>query len=70
MSDLFHENVPTSFIQQVWEVMAECPQHHFQILTKRPDRMAKLFGDQKIEVLSNVWVGTSIEGEEVAERAI
>ena len=70
MSDLFHEGVPTPFIQQVWEVMAECPQHHFQVLTKRPDRMAKLFSDGLIEVLSNVWVGTSIEGPEVAERVV
>lgn len=68
MSDLFHEDVPASFIQQVWSVMAECPQHHFQVLTKRPDRMARLFADGLIKVLTNVWVGTSVESAEVTER--
>lgn len=68
MSDLFHEDVPTDFIQQVWEVMAECPQHHFQVLTKRPDRMAGLFADDSIAALQNVWVGTSVESAEVCQR--
>jgi protein gp37 len=39
MSDLFHADVPDGFIAQVWEVMAQCPQHTFQILTKRHGRM-------------------------------
>lgn len=39
MSDLFHENVPDEFIDQVFAVMALCPQHTFQILTKRPEWM-------------------------------
>ena len=68
MSDLFHPNVPDAFIQRVWAVMAECPQHHFQVLTKRPDRMAELFLAQKIAVLMNVWVGTSVESNDVADR--
>ena len=68
MSDLFHEDVPEAFIQKVWDVMAECPQHHFQVLTKRPERMAALFAAQQISVLSNVWVGTSVENQEVVER--
>lgn len=41
MSDLFHEDVPFEFIDQVFAVMALCPQHLFLILTKRPDRMAE-----------------------------
>lgn len=68
MSDLFHPEVPDSFIQRVWEVMAECPQHHFQVLTKRPDRMADLFASRRIAILANAWVGTSIESEEVKDR--
>lgn len=68
MSDLFHPDVPDAFIQRVWDVMAECPQHHFQVLTKRPDRMAELFATKKIKVLSNVWIGTSVESSEVTER--
>jgi protein gp37 len=68
MSDLFHEGVPTKFIQQVWAVMAECPQHHFQVLTKRPDRMASLFEIGKLPRLNNVWIGTSVENGDVVER--
>jgi protein gp37 len=68
MSDLFHVDVPDDFIQRVWEVMAECPQHHFQVLTKRPDRMANLFASKKIAILANVWVGTSVESDEVVGR--
>lgn len=49
MSDLFHENVPFDFINKVFAVMALCPQHTFQILTKRAERMAEYFKqlDQK-----------------------
>jgi protein gp37 len=68
MSDLFHPNVPDAFIVRVWKIMAECPQHHFQVLTKRPDRMAAMFTSKTINVLPNVWVGTSIESSEVAGR--
>ncbi len=39
MSDLFHPDVPDDFIDQVFAVMALCPQHTFQVLTKRPERM-------------------------------
>lgn len=41
MSDLFHEDVPFDYIDQVFAVMALCPQHTFQVLTKRPDRMVE-----------------------------
>jgi protein gp37 len=43
MSDLFHDGVPDSFIDQVFAVMALCPHHIFQVLTKRPERMLKWF---------------------------
>ena len=39
MSDLFHEGVSDEFILQVWQVMRDTPHHHYQILTKRPERM-------------------------------
>lgn len=68
MADLFHADVPSKFIQQVWDVMAECPQHHFQILTKRPERMANMFARGELVVLSNVWLGTSVENDEVLDR--
>lgn len=68
MSDLFHSDVPDSFIERVWQVMSECPQHHFQILTKRPERMAQLFNESKLDALNNVWVGTSVENQDVTNR--
>lgn len=45
MSDLFHEAVPFSFVDEVFAVMFLCPQHTFQVLTKRPDRMAEYTSD-------------------------
>ncbi|MEZ5655120.1 MAG: DUF5131 family protein [Sphingobium sp.] len=68
MSDLFHPDVPDEFIQRVWEVMLACPQHHFQILTKRPDRMADMSVSGILQSSTNVWVGTSVESAEVADR--
>jgi len=48
MSDLFHEKVPLSYIKDVFQVMKNCPQHQFQILTKRSARLKQLapFGFQ------------------------
>jgi protein gp37 len=43
MSDLFHEGIPDSFIQQVFDVIRQCTQHQFQILTKRAQRMEQFF---------------------------
>jgi protein gp37 len=66
MSDLFHENVPTSFIAEVWDVMARSPRHTFQILTKRAERMADL--SQSLSLLPNVWLGPSVENADYLER--
>ena len=66
MSDLFHEKVPLSFIERVWEVMRDTPHHTYQILTKRPDRM--LAATNFLPRLANVWLGTSVEGPEVLYR--
>lgn len=59
MSDLFHAKVPAEFIARVWDVMARASEHTFQILTKRPERMAEIVS--KFRVLPNVWLGTSVE---------
>ena len=59
MSDLFHEKVPFDFIRKVFEVMTEADQHTFQILTKRPGRMARFC--QRTQVPSHIWLGTSVE---------
>lgn len=66
MSDLFQEAVPFEFISQVWATMAATPRHTYQILTKRPDRMAELA--QGLPVLPNVWLGTSVENDAVLDR--
>lgn len=68
MSDLFHESVQTDFIKAVWDVMARTPHHRYQILTKRPERMADVVPGVVQEPLENVWLGTSIESAEVAHR--
>ena len=67
MSDLFHARVPREFIAQVWDVMARTPQHTYQILTKRPERLPRVLAD--LPVLGNVWLGTSIESDDYARRA-
>jgi protein gp37 len=61
MSDLFHEAVPFRYIQGVVEVMRETPQHTYQVLTKRAERLEIL--GSKLEWPSNVWIGVSVESE-------
>lgn len=90
MSDLFHKAVSEDFIDQVFAVMASCPQHTFQVLTKRADRMAKYMlnpwrldniydvwysvndGAREVQAwpLPNVWLGTSVENQEQADKRI
>jgi protein gp37 len=66
MSDLFHESVPPEFVAAVWLVMEQTPQHTYQILTKRPDRMADVTA--ALPVLKNVWLGTSVESADYLDR--
>jgi protein gp37 len=68
MSDLFHPDVPAEFISRVWLSMKETPRHTYQILTKRPDRMAEVLSKAPFEILSNVWLGTSVEDDRVLGR--
>jgi len=71
MSDLFHRDVPEKFISSVFETMAEASHHHFQILTKRPKRMARVVPGlvDRFGLLPNVWLGTSIENDDYTWRA-
>ena len=66
MSDLFHADVPESFIAKVWATMKATPQHTFQILTKRPERMREVA--ERMDFLTNVWLGTSVEASEYLGR--
>ncbi len=68
MSDLFHERVSDGFVEDVWQVMRQTPHHNYQILTKRPDRMAHFVKTKIMDVLPNVWLGTSVESADVVDR--
>lgn len=78
LSDLFHEDASDEKIMQVFEAMARAPQHTFQILTKRPERMRALLSDWDLVYqglddypwpLPNVWLGVTIENRQFAYRA-
>lgn len=66
MSDLFHEKVPDSFIIDVFNTMVENPRHTFQVLTKRPERMAKIAWE--LPFSENVWLGVSVESQKYTSR--
>lgn len=67
MSDLFHEDIPDSFIAEVFAVMEKADWHVFQVLTKRHERLLELSGD--LPWPPNVWMGVSIENRRFVHRA-
>lgn len=66
MSDLFHERVSEDFIRRVFDTMVRCPQHVFQVLTKRSQRLLDLA--PSLPWPENVWMGVSVEDEKVTAR--
>lgn len=68
MSDLFHPDVPADFVAKVWSVMERTPQHTYQILTKRPERMREVIISLGLPALEHVWLGTSVEDSAVLGR--
>ncbi|WP_405807444.1 phage Gp37/Gp68 family protein [Streptomyces sp. NBC_00210] len=66
MSDLFHARVPLEFVRQVFAVMADTPQHTYQLLTKRARRLRRVADD--LDWPPNVWMGVSIESESELDR--
>src|SRR5690349_9188901 len=66
MSDLFHKDVPLTFIQGVFEVMNNTPRHTYQILTKRAERLYELH--DRLNWSTNIWMGVSVENEKVKDR--
>lgn len=66
MSDLFHPDVPVSFIKKVFAVMNDNPQHTFQVLTKRAERLFELH--HLFNWTDNIWMGVSVEDERVIDR--
>jgi protein gp37 len=78
MSDLFQDGVPETFVQDVFKVIQACPQHTFQVLTKRADRMRDVVSSVGRTVidqgghwpLPNVWLGVSVENQVFAVERI
>lgn len=66
MSDMFHKDVPSEFILQIFEVMTQADKHTFQILTKRSHRLVEL--DVQIKWPDNVWMGVSVENQDYLYR--
>jgi protein gp37 len=66
MSDLFHARVPLEFIRQVFRVIADTPEHTYQVLTKRSTRLRRLAGS--LDWPPNLWMGVSVESSEVLYR--
>lgn len=68
MSDLFHKDVPVVYIQRIFRVMKENPQHVFQILTKRADILLKYDKKRLLEWTHNIWMGVTVENDKVMNR--
>lgn len=66
MSDLFHEQVPETFVHRVFDVMRASPRHTFQILTKRSERLARMA--TQLDWPENVWMGVSVEQATMLSR--
>jgi protein gp37 len=68
MSDLLHKDVPVEFIQKVFQVIKENPQHVFQVLTKRADILRYYDSEGLLEWPHNLWMGVTVEDESVVHR--
>jgi protein gp37 len=66
MSDLFHEGVPDDFVRRVFETMNAASQHRFQLLTKRPERLAQMAPE--LTLTENIWLGVSVENQRWTTR--
>lgn len=66
MSDLFHKDVPLEYVQSVFKVMNETPQHTYQVLTKRGD-VLKSYAPF-LNFTANIWIGVSVEDDRVLDR--
>jgi protein gp37 len=66
MSDLFHADIPISYLQKVFDIMRRAHWHQFQVLTKRADYLSEI--SNKIEWPDNVWMGVSVENQDYLWR--
>ena len=65
-SDLFHARVPLDFVRQVFQVIADTPQHTYQVLTKRARRLRQVA--DRLDWPDNLWMGVSVETEKELPR--
>jgi protein gp37 len=69
MSDTFHSSVPDEYIDRIFQAMLDAPQHIFQVLTKRPNRVSRWWERGSFsEWPENIWLGTSVESEQYLPR--
>ena len=66
MSDLFHEDIPTSYIKKVFAIMGRARWHQYQLLTKRSEHLLALNRD--LQWAPHIWVGVSVENEDYVHR--
>ena len=66
MSDTFHEEVPASFITQTFDMMGNCPQHLFQVLTKRSERLLQIA--PSLNWPKHIWQGVTVEHKDFVQR--
>ncbi len=66
MSDLFHENIPFNYLDNIFEVIERTPWHTYQILTKRAKNMTKYFSNRSLP--KNVWLGVTVENRQSISR--
>ena len=70
MSDLFHRAIPDDYLVQVWASMLAAPQHTYQILTKRPHRMAYKIKTLGLTMHTAIWLGVSVENQAMADSRL
>lgn len=66
MSDIFHKDVPFDFVDKIMAIIEKTPQHRYQILTKRAERMSDYFSTRKIP--QNAWLGVTVEAQSSKNR--
>lgn len=66
MSDIFHPDVPTDFILDIWRTMLAAPQHQYQILTKRPERLEEI--NELVVWAPHIWMGVTVESDRHIDR--
>lgn len=70
MSDFFHPDIPQEFLNELWNIIRDTPQHTYQILTKRPKNILDRLPANWEEGYPNVWIGTSVEDQRTADERI